>query len=915
MRAPMRLSMALLAAAIATTCAAPLARGSDTPSSSTSLADGGPGAAPAVVGAAPAPVTPTVRRYPVRGVSDRGVAVLPRSQRPTAADYAAITAPTPVTGVGVIGVTWSGPAPRGLAIEARTLTAGSWSGWRELHVEDEHGPTPGSSEAARSVPGTDPFVTGVVDDVQVRVSSRDGSTPRAMALSVIDPGASAADAPAVIAAEGAATAATPAALAGATPMPVIHTRGEWGADEGLRGCCVEYGQVHAGFVHHTVNANGYTRREVPAILRGIFAYHTQSRGWRDIGYNFLIDKFGRIWEGRYGGITLPVVGAHTLGYNENSFAASAIGNFQHAKPSAAMLRAYQRLYAWKLSLHGVRPTSRQNVAGTTFDAISGHRDAAATACPGIRLYRRIPDIIEGAAALQGRFGPRAAGHALTRDTVPDLLLARPGQGRLSVALGTGGPGFGARQVVRADLAGRSQVAAVGDVTGDGLRDLMVRVDAGGGTEVYRGDGQGGFTPTGSGVRKLAGSDLFAGPGDLDEDGRSDLVARDEATGALLVYRGLAGGGFGAGTAVIAKAGGLTALSAAGDFTGDGHVDVLARTGSGALTVFAGDGAGAFPTRVTVLRAGQGVDHVTGGADLTGDGRPDVVVRSADTGKLQILANLRGGGLSKPIAEAATPLASMALSRDVTGDTVPDLVTLTRPGALATLPARRQNWLTPPRERSASWGPVGRLLVVGDWDGDGDVDAMTREAGTGRMWLHPGRPGGGFDPRVGGWRGWSRLALLAAPGDVDGDGRPDLLATQPSGRLLLYPGRGLKGFAKPIAMGVDLDGVNAVVGAGLWDGDGAPDILARTRQGRVLLYRGNGPGGFSDPVVVYRRADRFDAFVSVGDLTGDGQADVVGREPGGDLYLLPGVAPSRAHPGGRLGAPRFVASGFEGYRLG
>ena len=74
--------------------------------------------------------------------------------------------------------------------------------------------------------------------------------------------------------------------------------------------------MHAGFVHHTVNANDYTRDEVPGILRSIYAYHTQSRGWSDVGYNFLVDRFGRIWEGRYGGVDRPVVGAHTLGYND-----------------------------------------------------------------------------------------------------------------------------------------------------------------------------------------------------------------------------------------------------------------------------------------------------------------------------------------------------------------------------------------------------------------------------------------------------------------------------------------------------------------------------------------------------------------------------------------------------------------------
>ena len=109
--------------------------------------------------------------------------------------------------------------------------------------------------------------------------------------------------------------------------------------------------MKAGFIHHTVNANTYTSAQVPALLRGIYAYHTQSRGWRDIGYNYLVDRFGRIWEGRYGGVGSPVVGAHTLGYNEVSFAMSAIGNFDIAEPAAGgaeRLRATVRLEALAL---------------------------------------------------------------------------------------------------------------------------------------------------------------------------------------------------------------------------------------------------------------------------------------------------------------------------------------------------------------------------------------------------------------------------------------------------------------------------------------------------------------------------------------------------------------------------------------
>ena len=113
----------------------------------------------------------------------------------------------------------------------------------------------------------------------------------------------------------------------------------------------DYGTVKAGFIHHTVNSNSYSPSQVPSLLRGIYAYHTQSRGWRDIGYNFLVDRFGRIWEGRYGGVTRAVVGAHTLGYNEYSFALSAIGNFDVKSPPerrTQRLRAALRLEALDL---------------------------------------------------------------------------------------------------------------------------------------------------------------------------------------------------------------------------------------------------------------------------------------------------------------------------------------------------------------------------------------------------------------------------------------------------------------------------------------------------------------------------------------------------------------------------------------
>ena len=209
-----------------------------------------------------------------------------------------------------------------------------------------------------------------------------------------------------------------------TPKPKIYSRAQWGADERMRDkSSLHYFEVHAGFVHHTVNANSYTRAEVPGIIRSIYAYHTKSRGWSDIGYNFLVDRFGRIWEGRAGGIDRPVVGAHTLNYNDDSFAMSAIGNYDIKQPSSAMVEAYGALFAWKLSLHGVDASSKwQWVTSRSFQAINGHRDAGFDGLPGSLPLRQDP-----ADPHPGRGGPERLGRARAR--VEPRLHRAPGRGR------------------------------------------------------------------------------------------------------------------------------------------------------------------------------------------------------------------------------------------------------------------------------------------------------------------------------------------------------------------------------------------------------------------------------------------------------------------------------------------------------
>ena len=177
--------------------------------------------------------------------------------------------------------------------------------------------------------------------------------------------------------------------------PRVITRRQWGANPKLTDHCdsPRYGRsAKMVFVHHTVNANNYSPRESPAIVRSIYAYHTQGQNWCDIGYNALIDRFGNIYEGRRGGMSKPVRGAHAGDYNTGTVGVSMIGNFQQRKPSARMKNALVRFIGWRLgtSYKPVRGTVR--VEGHRFKRISGHRDAMSTACPGRFMYNRLPNI-------------------------------------------------------------------------------------------------------------------------------------------------------------------------------------------------------------------------------------------------------------------------------------------------------------------------------------------------------------------------------------------------------------------------------------------------------------------------------------------------------------------------------------------
>ncbi|MBO0846196.1 MAG: N-acetylmuramoyl-L-alanine amidase, partial [Nocardioides sp.] len=383
-----------------------------------------------------------------------------------------------VTGFGEVGVTWAAGVSipqAALHVAARTSTNGVWTHWSDVPYDPAHGPDPGSAEARHARPGTEPVLVGNVDQVQVKVVVP-RPLPADMKLAVIGPGKATRTADERAAIDTSRLDTASLAAAAVTPEPMIYSRAQWGADESLRSkSSLHYGDIHAGFVHHTVNANNYTRAEVPGIIRSIYAYHVLSRGWSDIGYNFLIDRFGRIWEGRYGGVDRPVVGAHTLGYNDDSFGASAIGNYQIARPSTALIQAFAALFAWKLSLHGVYAASRhQFVTSRWFQAINGHRDAEATLCPGRYLYNKLPAIRRLAATDQRGSSGRQLESDIASTKQPDIVVRRARGGEAFVVPTGGLIRFQGATDAATGVSGATRLVVTPDLTGDGRNDLLVR---------------------------------------------------------------------------------------------------------------------------------------------------------------------------------------------------------------------------------------------------------------------------------------------------------------------------------------------------------------------------------------------------------------------------------------------------------
>ncbi|UVI37407.1 NlpC/P60 family protein [Brevibacterium spongiae] len=322
----------------------------------------------------------------------------------------------PTNNPSLVGFTFS-ESKSNIRIQVRIKHGSEWGSWDTLDEEQQ--------EEAQNK-GSEPMTVTNASGVQMRILG--DSAPSDAELVLVDPKRAAGDAQAVSenapvdlgqqSADGAegsdaatdesigtesAEAENVSAAAGGTvsnqnyvpgsssvdtvakkvSKPKIGSRSSWGA-KAYRGSPDYASGIKQAVVHHTSGSNSYSAEDVPGIIRGIQAYHQDGRGWNDIGYNVVADKYGRLWQARGGDVSKAVIGAHVTGHNSGTFGISVLGTYNGAAPPKKTRDAVASAIAWKFSINGISKATKSNMVG--------HRDLGQTDCPGDAFYAKMGEM-------------------------------------------------------------------------------------------------------------------------------------------------------------------------------------------------------------------------------------------------------------------------------------------------------------------------------------------------------------------------------------------------------------------------------------------------------------------------------------------------------------------------------------------
>ncbi|GAB3875491.1 SpoIID/LytB domain-containing protein [Terrabacter terrigena] len=890
------------------------------------------------VSAKPAPVKPKLVRVAVPAVpvaQQRTLAgATPRSATSAtparAADKRVVAALTSTgTPFDVAGVTFTGAAPAGMTVEARTRTSAGWSPWLELEVDDADGPDPGSADAEGARRGTEPITSAGATGLEVRVATNGRTAPAGLTATLVDAGSSAADGQLGIR-SGSAVAAV--------RQPTIITRAEWGADESIRTCTPEtLPGIKGAVVHHTVNANDYTQAQAASLVRGIYAYHVQSNGWCDIGYQFLVDRFGKVYEGRYGSSTSFVQGAQTAGFNTDTVGVSVIGDHTSLAFSSATISSVSAVIAWLADRAGFDPagtttfTSAGNSkypAGTvvTKSRVSAHRDYGQTDCPGDAGYTQLSSIRSSAASTwsAGRqsftaMAPTPVVETFNRPAGTAFTLSGHGSGH-----GRGMSQYGANGAARAGLTA-AQIAA--------------------------------FYYPGTTLASQGDPQLRIHLSDLGSGG---TTAAPQS--GLTFYDGKATNVLSAATSwrIVPEGGGLTLQWRTGTtWTSSGYWKawktaplVLSRPSTGVLRVVLPSGQQRdYAGSVTTLPWGTAARSVntTDAESHTSAVVPNemspswpaaalqaqaIAARSyaayarahplsasydtCDSSSCQVYRGIADYDAAGTLRTARLDSRSTAATSATAGSVVRynGSAALTEFGAsnggvtvASSLPyqvekvdpydgvavtGNTHSWtasLALSRIESAypSTGTLSSLSVLsrsggGDWGGRVVSVRITGSAGSVTVSGDSFRTAMGL--RSTWWTVTSPPAVSARtlPRDLTADTLGDALTPSGAGAAALaYTGN--KGFSLRTLASTGFSGTSLLTGVGPFDSDNIADVVARRSDGSLWLWSGS-PQGVLDrePVRIGTGWGGVNLLVPVGDLSGDGLTDVLARSTDGSLVL-------------------------------